>query len=91
MTQFVSQEPRTLFAEAGMLLFGENFIARLTDEMGFGMRTIERWAGGSRTVPPFAWKRLAELLREKETQLGLLATNLELRCLLEIREDAQSI
>ncbi|MBO0736561.1 MAG: hypothetical protein J2P48_08335 [Alphaproteobacteria bacterium] len=74
-------EPKTLFAEIGMHLYGEcGFSAPLAEVLGVGQRTVERWASGKRGVPPFVWPLLVQLLRDKEDKLGVLAADLERRC-----------
>lgn len=78
--RFLNQQPDTLLAEIGMLLYGDVFTGPLADELGVAKRTVERWANGSRGVPPNVWPKLVELLLEKWELLGFTASELSERC-----------
>jgi hypothetical protein len=59
----------TLFARIGRLLYGDEFIPTMVDTLGITKRTVQRWAHGSREVPPVIWGRLIELMREEREVL----------------------
>jgi transcriptional regulator with XRE-family HTH domain len=63
------REPNELFTEAAQSLYGERYVEAIAGALGVAQRTIQRWANGSREVPPIMWGRLLDLLYEERERL----------------------
>jgi hypothetical protein len=74
------------FRQIGEALFGSNWQTTLADVLLFNpglisvrknaVRTVQRWADGSRTVPAGVWDDLEELLTERAKAQATWAENL---------------
>jgi hypothetical protein len=72
MTRF-KREPLTLFAECGMLLFGDLYVTQLGEALNVAPRTVQRWSSGAREVPPHVWGMLLDMLYDEEKRIGEVA------------------
>ena len=66
-----------------MLLYGDEYVPPLSAALGIAERTVQRWANGTRRVPPDAWGKLSRLLAAENERIGSAAT--------EVREIRQRL
>lgn len=61
-----------LLREAGEALYGPHWQSPLARDLGMALRTMQRYAAGSRPVPPGLWPELYRLLSARATAIPAL-------------------
>lgn len=62
-----------LLREAGHALYGPNWVEPLAHALDYNLRTVQRWAAGTNSIPPWTWGEIVRLfgLRADEMTEGL--------------------
>lgn len=68
-----------LLHRVGELLYGPAWQSEMARVLGANLRTVQRWAAGSRTPGPEVWSALAELARGQRDDLAELLDELASR------------
>jgi hypothetical protein len=68
-----------LFRAVGVALHGEEFHAKLADDLGNGLRTVQRWGTGAVPIPPGVWPELHTLLSGHCIRIAALASQISAR------------
>lgn len=61
-----------LLADAGRLLFGNEWQSPLARQLGVALRTVQRWASGHSPIPPPLGPELASALEARASELASL-------------------
>lgn len=59
-----------LLRNVGTALYGRQWYAKLSDDLGLNRRRIQRWLAESDPVPDGVWGELEEMLEERQTHIA---------------------
>lgn len=59
-----------LLRAIGSALYGRQWYARLSDDLGLNRRRIQRWLAESDPVPDGVWRDLEEMLEQRQEFIG---------------------
>ena len=64
--------------KCGSLLYGDRWQTEMAKNLGFAnSRIIRYWLTRERHIPVYVWKKLVDLMQEKQKQLGMLLHDFE--------------
>jgi hypothetical protein len=72
-------DDETLFTRVARCIYGAGFVAGASEDLAINLRTVQRWAGGTRYPPRDVWERLAARLDSHQEEAAMLATALATR------------
>lgn len=58
-----------LLRAVGTALYGRQWYAKLSDDLGLNRRRIQRWLAESDSVPDGVWGELEEMLEERQAHI----------------------
>ncbi len=67
----------TLLEQTGRALYGDEWLARLEDDLDVSRRTMGRWLSGRDEVPAGVWRELFDLVRTQADPLNAVLPQLE--------------
>ena len=71
-----SDSAQSRLKAAGELLYGTRWQSDLARAVGVGDRRVREWAAGERRTPPGVWVDIAGLLRDRQTEIEAMLSNI---------------
>jgi hypothetical protein len=62
MERKADMSPNDILRRAGEALYGESWVAPLSDALDINPRTIQRWASGKNEINPAIWQEILDLI-----------------------------